>query len=193
MSYARLIRGFLAGGVLVFMIRPGLILVAIAIAVGAAGVVGAAGDLHRILIRNAERATFSDACEHYQARAGSARRVRPGEFVVFLADICAAAQVSLEGGTQEQQARAALLLSRIVLLRDTIDQMNDGRDARAAARLRAPNVNGAEMNGATVNRVTMVSRVTPSGEFLIAHRMGLMIAFDAWLDTGVDFSLAFYQ
>jgi hypothetical protein len=38
----------------------------------------------------------------------------------------------------------------------------------------------------------LLSRVTPSGEFLIAHRMGLMIAFDAWLDSGVEFSLASY-
>ena len=36
----------------------------------------------------------------------------------------------------------------------------------------------------------MPSPVTPSGEFLIAHRMGLMTAYQAWLDSGVDFSLA---
>jgi hypothetical protein len=156
------------------MIRPAMIVAAIALAVGAAG------DLRQQLTRDTERAVFSEACAYYQARAASARRARPGEFVVFLADACAAAEISLDTGTPKQQARAALLLSRIALLRETVGLMNAERDARAAAR-----------SGGT--GVIRLSRVTPSGEFLIAHRMGLMIAFDAWLDSGVDFSLASYR
>ncbi len=34
--------------------------------------------------------------------------------------------------------------------------------------------------------------VSPSGEFLIAHRLGVLMAFDAWLDTGVQVSIAGY-
>ena len=30
------------------------------------------------------------------------------------------------------------------------------------------------------------------GEYLIARRMGLMEAVDAWVDTGAEFSLASY-
>ena len=166
------------------MIRPGVIVVAIAVAAGAAG---AAGERRQIVIGDAERAEFSQACEYYQTRsgpaqaAGPARRSATGEFVVFLAGACAAAEVSLDTGTGKQRARAAQLLSRIALLRETIGQMNADRWGRAAA------------SGTGANGAAMPSPVTPSGEFLIAHRMGLMIAFDAWLDSGVDFSLAFYR
>jgi len=102
----------------------------------------------------------------------------PGDFVVFLAGTCGAAEASLDTGTRKQRRRAALLLSRIALLRETVGQMNAERRERAT---------GA---GAVETGLPAQFRVTPSGEFLIAHRMGLMIAFDAWLDSGVDFSLA---
>ena len=161
------------GGVSVFMIRPGVIVVVIAVAVGA---FGAVGERRQIAVRDAERAVFADTCEHYQARAGPARHGAAGDFVVFLAGTCGAAEISLDTGTRKQRARAALLLSRIALLRETVGLMNAGRWERAA---------GAD-------RAAMPSPVTPSGEFLIAHRMGLMAAYDAWLDSGVDFSLASY-
>jgi hypothetical protein len=79
-----------------------------------------------------------------------------------------------------EQATAALLLSRIVLLRGTIGEMSAARDLAVAGKT-------------GVERMRALSRVTPSGEFLIAHRMGLMRALDAWLDTGADFSLASYR
>ncbi len=160
------------------MIRQVMIFVAIAVAVGAAG---ATGGLRTSVAHDAERVVFSETCEYYRVRAeagaGAARRVATGDFVVFLAGACGAAEGSIETGTSKQQARAVLLLSRIVLLRQTIGRMNAERAAsRANATYRAG--------------VFMRFPVTLSGEFLIAHRMGLMIAFDAWLDTGVDFSLA---
>ncbi|MFQ5566267.1 MAG: hypothetical protein ACE5EU_07890 [Paracoccaceae bacterium] len=145
---------------------------AIAVAAAAAG---AAAGLRQAGVSDAERAMFSETCEYYRTRAGPARQSAPGEFVVFLADICAGAQITLDTGTREQRSRAALLLSRIVLLRETVGLMNAERWARVPA-----NSGG----------VVMPSPVTPSGEFLIAHRMGLMRAYDAWLDSGVDFSLA---
>jgi hypothetical protein len=148
---------------------------------------GATGDLRRIFVRDADRVEFSEACEYYQARAGSVRRAGPGEFAAFLADACIAAEVSLDTGTPEQRGMAAMFLSRIALLRETIGQMNAERDMRAIARANAARANANGRSG-----VILLSRVTPSGEFLIAHRMGLMIAFDAWLDSGADFSLASY-
>ena len=155
------------------MIRPVTIIVAIAVAIGALETIG---ERRMVAATEAERAVFSDACEHYRVRAGtgSAPRGGPGDFVVFLAGTCAAAEVSLDSGTRKQRKRAALLLSRIALLRETVGLMNAGRWERTA---------GAD-------RAAMPSPVTPSGEFLIAHRMGLMAAYDAWLDSGVDFSLA---
>jgi hypothetical protein len=42
------------------------------------------------------------------------------------------------------------------------------------------------------NRAGQYVPVSPSGEFLIAHRLGVLVAFDAWLDTGVQFSVASY-
>ena len=166
------------GGVSVFMIRPGVIVVVIAVMVGA---VGAVGERRQIAVRDAERAVFSDTCEHYQGRAGPARRGPAGDFVVFLAGTCGAAEISLDTGTRKQRARAALLPSRIALLRATIGQMNADRWGRAVAI------------GTGAAGVALPSPVTPSGEFLIAHRMGLMIAYDAWLDSGVDFSLASHR
>jgi hypothetical protein len=145
-------------------------------------VLGAAGDLRQFFVRDVERANFSEACKYYHARSGSVRRPGPGEFVAFLADACTAAEASLDAGTPKQQGRAALFLSRIALLRQTVKEMNAERDLRAV-----------EMGNATGrNPALFVTRITPSGEFLIAHRMGLMIAFDAWLDSGAEFSLASY-
>ncbi len=169
MSYVKFTWGLLTGGVSVFMIRPGVIVVAIAVAAGSAG---SAGERRQIVIGDAERAEFSQTCEYYQTRSGQdqaepARRSATGEFVVFLAGACAAAEVSLATGTGKQRGRAALLLLRIALLRETIGRMNADRWGRATA-------GGTEANGAT-----LPSPVTPSGEFLIAHRMGLMIAYDA--------------
>ena len=158
------------------MIRPMMIVMAIALALGATG------DLRQIFVHGAERENFTEACKYYHARTGPVRRPGPGEFVAFLADACTAAEISLDVGTPEQQGRAVLFLSRIALLRQTVKQMNAERDLRAI-----------ELGKATGrNPAIFVTRVTPSGEFLIAHRMGLMIAFDAWLDSGAEFSLASY-
>jgi hypothetical protein len=176
MSYARFDLGFVVEGVSVLMIRSTMIVTAIAL------MLGATGDLRKIFVHDDERANFIEACNYYQARAGGGRRTGPGEFVAFLADACTAAEISLDTGTQEQRARSALFLSRIAFLRETVGQMNAERDLRAVALANATGRNVA----------LLLSRVTPSGEFLIAHRMGLMIAFDAWLDSGVEFSLASY-
>lgn len=147
------------------MIRQATIVVLLAV------LLGATGELHAAFVSDADRTEYQAACAYYDARARGARKHDPREFVAFLGDVCAAAQASLEEGSDDQKARAADLLRRIVELRRTIDQMNAERSA-----LTAP----------------LLSRVTPSGEFLIAHRMGLMNAFDAWLDSGAEFSLASY-
>jgi len=171
----------LLGEVSAYMFRPVMMLAIIATVVG---VVAASGELRQLAIDDTERVSFSNACGYYQARTGSAgvtseQRDGPGGFVIFLAYACAAAEASMDAGTRMQRARAVLLLSRIALLRQTVNRMNTDRATRAAAQ-----VSGTGF--------TSLSRVTPSGEFLIAHRMGLMVAFDAWLASGAEFSLASY-
>jgi hypothetical protein len=162
-------------------------------------VVGVGADLRKTFVRDAERAVFEETCNYYIARSGPIRRGGPGgpgAFLNFLADACRAAQNSLDSRSPKEQARAALLLSRITLLHETIDRMNAERTIRAAAReaellnMRGPD--GAELSENTrkMMRSVMLTRVTPAGEFLIAHRMGLMIAFQAWLDSGGNFTLA---
>jgi len=178
------------GGVAAFMIRPVVIVVALAVVAGALEVAGE----HRMnAARHAERAIYAQTCEHYRARASGGagaeplRRAAAGDFVAFLAGTCSAAEVSLDTGTRKQRSRSALLLSRIALLHQTIGRMNSERGARVVARAETA---GTAAASGRAGSATMFP-VTPSGEFLIAHRMGLMIAFDAWLDSGVDFSLAF--
>jgi len=150
------------------MIRPTSVLLTIALALGVPS--GPGGPF----AQDTERASFAAACDYYRARGGPERISGPEEFSAFLADACAAALTTLDGGTPEQRGHSGLLLSRIALLRETVAQMN-------AERAAAP-------GGLANDR----PRVTPSGEFLIAHRMGLLIVYDAWLDTGVHFSLASY-
>lgn len=125
---------------------------------------------------DAERAAFAESCRYYETRAASKDGAAPGalpgrEFTEFLAEACGTAERILESGTPEQRARSARLLNRIAELRRTVARMNLARAASGGSAYLP---------------------VSPSGEFLIAHRMGVLLAFDAWLDTGVQFSVASY-
>lgn len=122
-------------------------------------------------VSEAERAAFAGACDYYDARSAAEDGTPAGTFTAFLAETCARAEGLLESGTPEQRARSALLLDRITELRRTIASMNMIR-ASSGARGYVP--------------------VSPSGEFLIAHRLGVFLAFDVWVDTGVPFSVAAY-
>jgi hypothetical protein len=156
-------------------------------------VVGMTGDLRLLYTHASERTAFSDTCRYYQTRAKSARRAKPGEFVVFLADACVAAEFSLDNGTRLQKQRSVLLLSRIMILRETVGQMNAERTISASAHIAATlSTNVASGNTASIAtpiRFSMVNPVSPAGEFLIAHRLGVMLAYDAWLDSGVTLPL----
>ena len=122
-------------------------------------------------VSDAEGAGFDQACRYYGARAAMVRPAQPGAFVVILAEACSRAERLLVSGTPEQRRRSAVLLDRIAALRATVVRLN----AAAAGRGGAGDL-----------------PVTPSGEFLIAHRLGVLMAFNAWLDTGVQFSVASY-
>ena len=120
------------------------------------------------------------ACEYYHLRARPEPREQPLSFADFLAETCVAARRSLDTGASDQQAAALRLLDRIGELHSMVTEMNADRDAAVAG-----------LTGVT--RMLRLTRVTPTGEFLIAHRMGLLREFEAWLDTGADFSLALYR
>ncbi len=149
----------------------------VCIVVGGALAFAALADLREPLIGEAERAEIAEACNYYGLRAEGARE-RSGEFVVFLSNACDAAEDLLDAGSAKQRARSALLLARIALLHQTVAGMNADRANALAAKPYMP--------------TTGYVPVSPSGEFLIAHRLGVLLAFDAWLDTGAQFSVASY-
>lgn len=128
----------------------------------------ALADLREPPVSEAERAAFADACRHYEARAEAVPAGRSGEFAGFLAEACSAAETLLETGAPEQRWHSALLLWRVAELRRTVAEMNADRARQGALP------------------------VSPSGEFLIAHRLGVLLAFDAWVETGARISVASY-
>lgn len=164
-----LLRGWLA-----IMLRALLVVLASVL------MLGAMGDLRLPAFAGADRRAITAACEYYDLRAERQPTHQSATFVEFLADTCGLALNSLGSDNQEERQAAKLLLMRIVLLHQTVTDMNAAREAAVADKT------GAE-------RMRALSRVTQSGEFLIAHRMGVMHAFDAWLDSGADFSLASYR
>ena len=120
------------------------------------------------------------ACVYYSRRAELVAKRRAVSFAGFLSTTCDDARISLYARDQAESEAAKLLLTRIAHLHQTVFEMN-------AARMAAV----ADMTGGA--RMQALSRVTQSGEFLIAHRMGVMLALDAWLDSRADFSLASYR
>lgn len=131
----------------------------------------AVAELREVPVSEAEQAGFAEACRYYEARAKLPYGGGQGEFVTFLAEACATAETLMGSGTPAQRARSALLLDRIAELRSTVARMNATR---------------ARRDGSGYVPVSL------SGEFLIAHRLGVLLAFEAWLDTGVNFSVASY-
>jgi hypothetical protein len=120
------------------------------------------------------------ACHYYKLRSSPEPRPEPVNFATFLYETCNAANRSLERGLSVEHEAAGRLLDRIAELHWTVGQMNAARDEAVAG-----------LTGVT--RMLRLTRVTPTGEFLIAHRMGLFQDFETWLDTGADFSLAWYR
>lgn len=158
---------------------------AVIVVVASALVLGAIADLRLVAWDGDDQGAVDRACDDYKHRAykhraGPRPTTERATFVGLLSEICVAARQSLDSASPEEQAAAGLLLSQIVLLHRTVDEMNAARDLAVPGKI-------------GVARMQAVRRVTRTGEFLIAHRMGLMHAIDAWLDSGANFSLAFYR
>jgi hypothetical protein len=127
------------------------------------------------LVTEAERARFADACGAVAARPEAAVAPGPGSaaaeadgpaFPAVLAGACRGALVELDAGPRSHRIAAARLLLRLTRLQETVSEMNADRAARGAAP------------------------VTATGEYLIAHRIGVVSALDVWLDSAPGFSLA---
>jgi len=129
------------------------------------------------------RSDYASACNHYENRARYLPRANAVEFVTLLAEACHAAQVSLEADDGHQRAAAVAFLDRLVEFRDVIVTIGMERTYGANARATAMPLPGG-------GSLRVMPRVSVAGEFLIAHRMGLLSALDDWIGSGVQFSLA---
>lgn len=125
----------------------------------------AAGAGHHASVSEADRARFAAACEQIRGAAGEPVPGGTG-FRGRLAAACEAARSELDAGEPTRRIAAARLLVRIARLSETVGAMNAERGARGGAS------------------------VTDTGEFLIAHRLGVVNALDRWVHSGAELSLA---
>ena len=135
------------------------------------------GDTQRGLMAPAERAELRAICKHYVNRARFMPRDRQQEFVATLADGCESAQASVDRGQVDERLAAMQFLMRLKDLRDTIIDMNM---TRVFGDTYTPWTRISYGAGA---KVEDVRKVSAAGEYLIAHRMGLIDAYNSWLDT----------
>lgn len=138
----------------------------------------------RPLLSSDQRNSFAKSCNHYENRARFLPRAQPVDFVVLLAEACSAARISLDGTSTERMA-AADFLSRLVALNTEITAIN-------VARVFGPEAEPASKPMRRGGLLRPIGNVSATGEFLIAHRMGLLSAFDRWRETSPDFPLALH-
>lgn len=145
---------------------------------------GAAGTNPAAAVEN-DRALFAKACKHYVNRAKFRARSNNPEFVVILADSCQPALKSLESPHVRERAAAEDYLMRLLRFRDTVIDMNMERVfGKTYTRW-------TRMQSFRDERQARVPRVSETGEYLIAYRMGLLHAYRAWLDTGPELAFGF--
>lgn len=124
-------------------------------------------------------------CNHYDNRARFLPREEPVDYVVLLAEACRAAEASLDSDVYGERLAAEYFLKRVLRLRNTIIAMNM---RRVFGDQTSPYAKPRTEQGEAAFKP-----VSPAGEFLIAHRMGVFDAYDAWLDSGAQFSIAFMK
>lgn len=146
------------------------------------GLFGLGSDVPGGRISEALRADLGAICKHYVNRAMFRPRQRNQEFVVTLADACVEAQASLDGHQSERIAAVQFLI-QLRVFRDLVIDMNMTR------------VFGDEYTPFTRikygkgSKTEPVRKVSESGEYLIAYRMGLLKAYRTWLDTSPRIAL----
>lgn len=132
----------------------------------------------------ARTAIYAKACNHYVNRARFKNRRGDAEFVTVLADSCLQARASLVIGSYAERWAAQAYLSRLLDLRDTVIEMNMtrlfGADRTPYSRLKHK----------VGSRIEPVPKVSKSGEYLIAYRIGLVHAYRVWRDTHPEVEVA---
>ena len=128
-------------------------------------------------------ANAADVCRHFVNRARFKQRGDQAEFVVTLADGCLSAQLSAARGEPAERIAAAAFLSRLAEFRDVIIDMNMTR-IFGSAYSPLDRIKGDLAGAGTPTGVSV------TGEYLIAHRMGLISAMSKWLDTAPAVSMA---
>lgn len=131
-----------------------------------------------------ERASLAVACGHFVDRANAADGIGQPEFVVLLADGCLNAELSVAHAEGKERVAAIAFLARLRSLYDVTSELNTTRHFRRNSRQLTSAAEGDPGTGAGT------SHVSPIGEYLIAHRLGLFAAYNAWLDTGPRMALA---
>lgn len=133
-----------------------------------------------------DHALYAKACNHYVNRAKFRARNNNPEFVVILADSCQPALESLHSGDARVRAAAEDYLLRLWRFRDTVIDMNMERVfGKTYTRW-------TRMRSVRDDQVESVPRVSETGEYLIAYRMGILRAYRAWLDTGPKLALGLH-
>ena len=150
-------------------------------AVGAVFLIAADGPGPRV--DGAQAEAHAAACRTYENRARFLSRDEPLSFLVQMAEGCRAARRSLAEGDRVERRAAIAFLDRLLEFRDTIISINMdrvyGRDAGPLAQPKLAR-----------GRTLSLPEVSQSGEFLIAHRMGLLAAFEDWRARAGDMALA---
>ena len=123
------------------------------------------------------------ACRHYENRARFLPREGPVTFLVLIADDCRAAIGMMDRGGHDERAAALAFLTRLERLRTTIGGINSDRIFGAEAGPRAK-------PQAAAGVMSTMSQVSESGEFLIAHRMGVVEAHESWRVQAAPYTVA---
>lgn len=124
---------------------------------------------------------YENACNHYVNRARFLPRDVSPKLVVTLADSCLPALAVLRVEDPDvhrlYHEAAENYLRHLLLLRDTVVDMNMERAfGKTYSRW-------TRMKSRRDDRTQAVPKVSEAGEYLIAYRMGLFDAYQAWLDT----------
>ena len=143
----------------------------------------AAGDWPGPSISEERLAAYARACATYANRARFLPRGENADFTVMMADGCLAAQATLAEGSAAQRGAAARYLARLLELRDTVVAINMDRVyGRERTRVSRPRTASGQL--------LAFQSVSGAGEFLIAHRMGLIEAYRLWRARAPEFALA---
>ncbi|MEO0625146.1 MAG: hypothetical protein AAF183_23595 [Pseudomonadota bacterium] len=136
-------------------------------------VAAVSGDGYAPPLSSEARASYAKACTTYENRARFLQREERRSFIGVMADGCLAAQQSLDAKSGGERMSAVAYLDRLVTFRDTVISINMDRLYGANASPFARPVSGT-------GTLRPLGEVSEAGEFLIAHRMGLLDAFDTW-------------